>query len=190
MFGDFVGDLFLDQVQVGGRRYDFEDGTSQGWQADGPATVEPTSERAASGAGALRVRVRRPDGGAQVWLEAPSDLEPGATVSARVLLATPGTAPALNTLASALATATRLDKPLLMGEAGLATCEAPAGAAVHTAEARAARLDAKIDAFFRAGGAGYLVWAWNPASSCSYAFTSGDPLNGVLANWAARLATP
>src|SRR5262249_57794133 len=88
--------------------------------------------------------------GAQVWLEAPSDLEAGATVTARVFLATPGSAPAANTLASAMLTATRLDKPLLIGEAGLATCEAPAGMAVHAADARAARLDAQIDAFFRA----------------------------------------
>lgn len=190
MFGDFSGDLFLDQIQVGSRLYDFEDGTSQGWQADGPIGIEPTSERAASGTVALRARVRQPAGSAQVWLEAPPDLEPGATLTARVLVATPGTAPPPNTLASAMVTAARLDKPLLLGEAGLATCEAPAGLAVHTADARAALLDAKIDAFFRVGGSGYLVWAWNPASSCSYAFTSGDPLNGVLAGWAARLRTP
>jgi hypothetical protein len=190
LFGDFTGDLFVDQIQLGSRLYDFEDGTSQGWQTDGPVVVEPSSERAVSGTGALRVRVRRPESGAQVWLDAPPDLEPGVTVTARVFVATPGTGPAPNTLASAIATAARLDKPLLMGEAGLATCEAPAGVAVHATDARAARLDAKIDAFFRAGGAGYLVWAWNPASNCSYAFTSGDPLNGVLANWATRLATP
>src|SRR5205814_3585286 len=107
-------------------------------------------------------------------------LEPGATLSARIFVETPGTAPPPNTLASAVATAVALDKPLLMGEAGLATCEAPAGMAVHSVEERAARLDAKIDAFFRVGGAGYLVWAWNPGSGCSFAFTSGDPLNAVL----------
>jgi hypothetical protein len=37
------------------------------------------------------------------------------------------------------------------------------------------------------GGAGYLVWAWSPDSNCSYAFTSGDPLNAVLSGWADRL---
>jgi hypothetical protein len=190
VFGNFSGDLYLDQVQVGGRLYDFEDGTSQGWQIEGPASVEQTRDRASSGSGSLRVRVNRPEKGVHVWLDAPPDLEPGATLTARVFVDTPGTAPPPNTLASAMKTARALDKPLLVGEAGLATCEAPATFTLNTQDERATRLDAKIDAFFRAGGAGYLVWAWNPSFGCSFAFTSGDPLNGVMSSWSARLAAP
>jgi mannan endo-1,4-beta-mannosidase len=190
MFGDFSGNLYLDEIQVGSRIYDFEDGTTQGWGVQGAATAEPTTDRAAAGAWSLRVRVSRPEQAVQIWLAAPPDLAPSTPLAARVFVETPGTAPRPNTLASALTTAVARDKPLLVGEAGLATCEAPSGFAVHTADARAARLDAKIDAFLRVGGAGYLVWAWNPTSSCSFAFSSGDPLNAVLSSWAARLAAP
>jgi hypothetical protein len=188
MFGDYSGELYLDDLQVGSTTYDFEDGTSQGWGVTGAATVEPTTGRAATGMGSLQVRVSRPEQAVQVWLDTPPDLAPGATLTVRAYVETPGAAPRPNTLASAMATAVALDKPMLVGEAGLATCEAPNGFTVHTADARAARLDVKIDAFFRAGGAGYLVWAWNPGSSCSFAFSSGDPLNAVLSSWAARLA--
>jgi hypothetical protein len=190
MFGDLTGSLYVDQIQVGGHLYDFEDGTAQGWQGDGPAAVAPTWDRAASGAAALRVQVEHPADGARIWLDAPPDLEPGATLTARVYLETPGTAPPPDTLASAMTVAARLDKPLLVDESGLPTCDAAGGEPVHSPEDRASRLDAKIDAFFRAGGAGYLVWAWNPGSSCSFAFSSGDPLNGVLSTWATRLLTP
>jgi hypothetical protein len=190
MFGDFAGDLYLDEIQVGGKTYGFEDGTAQGWQVDGAARAEPTTDRAAAGSRSLRVRLTRSDGGTQIWLDPPADLQPGATLTFRAYVETPGTSPPPNTLASAVVTATKLNKPLLVGESGMATCQAPAGVAVHTPDARAARLDAKLAAFFRAGGAGYLVWAWSPDSSCGYAFSSGDPLNAVLATWAGRLAPP
>ena len=187
LFGDFGGDLYVDEIRLGARTFDFEDGTTQGWQADGPISVEPTTARSAGGRHALRIRVSAPEGGAQLWLTPPADLGPGATLSARLFLETPGTAPRASTLAAALATAAGLETPLLVSEAGLATCSAPPGSLVNTPAERAARFDAKIDAFFRAGGAGYLVWSWHPATSCGYEFSSGDPLNGVLRGWAGRL---
>jgi hypothetical protein len=187
MFGDFAGDLYLDEIQAGGTTFSFEDGTAQGWQVDGAVRAEPTADRAAAGSWSLRVRLMRSNAGTQVWLDPPVDLQPGAALTFRAYVETPGTAPP-NTLASAVATAARLNKPLLVSESGMATCQVPSGVAVHTPDARAARLDAKLAAFFRVGGAGYLVWTWSPDSSCGYAFSSGDPLNAVLATWAGRLA--
>jgi hypothetical protein len=188
MFGDFAGDLYLDEIQVGGTTYGFEDGSAQGWRVDGAANAEPSALQAAAGSRSLRVRLTRSDGGTQVWLAPPADLQPGARLTFRAYVETPGTAPPPNTLASAVVTAAKLNKPLLVSESGMATCEAPSGIAVHTPDARAARIDAKLAAFFRAGGAGYLIWAWSPDSSCGYAFSSGDPLNAVLRTWAGRLA--
>lgn len=85
-----------------------------------------------------------------------------------------------DTLASAIATAARLGKPLLVGEAGITTCRPVNGSEVVSPRLRAQIFDAKLGAFFAAGGAGYLVWAWDPASACEHDFTAGDPLNAVL----------
>lgn len=85
-----------------------------------------------------------------------------------------------DTLAAALATARRLDKPLLIGEAGITTCVSVNGSEVVSPRLRAQVFDAKIGAFFEAGGAGYLAWAWDPVSDCDHNFATGDPLNAVL----------
>lgn len=49
-----------------------------------------------------------------------------------------------------------LDKPFLMGEAGVKGGGDPAGR-----QRRAELLDAKMTAFFANGGSGYLIWQWN-----------------------------
>jgi hypothetical protein len=83
--------------------------------------------------------------------------------------------------------ARELNKPIMVGEAGMPTCGSPDGSQVETPQSRAAKFDAKLGAFFAEGGAGYLIWAWEPSSACSYAFTTGDPLNAVLARFATIL---
>jgi mannan endo-1,4-beta-mannosidase len=95
---------------------------------------------------------------------------------------------ATGSLALALRTAAALDKPLVVGEAGMTTCYRVNGSALLTPASRAALFDAKLATFFAAGGAGYLIWAWHPADDCSFNFAPGDPLNGVLARHAATLA--
>lgn len=83
-------------------------------------------------------------------------------------------------LASAINTSNQLNKPILIGEAGITTCGSYNGSKQEIQQSRAQRFDAKIGAFFDKGGAGYLIWAWHPNSNCSYDFTTGDPLNAVL----------
>jgi hypothetical protein len=61
---------------------------------------------------------------------------------------------------------------------------------VETAASRARRFQAKISAFFGAGGSGYLIWSWSPSDDCSYNFAAGDPLNAVLATTAGSLMPP
>ena len=90
-------------------------------------------------------------------------------------------------LANARHTARELNKPILMGEAGMTTCGAYNGSQQETSQSRAQKLEAKIGAFFDEGGAGYLIWAWHPNSDCSYDFTTGDPLNTVLTKYIADL---
>jgi hypothetical protein len=67
----------------------------------------------------------------------------------------------------------------------MTTCRAIDGSQQETPESRAQKFDAKIGAFFKEGGGGYLVWAWHPFDDCDYNFTSGDPLNAVLRKYAA-----
>ena len=80
-----------------------------------------------------------------------------------------------------------LNKPLLMGEAGMTACGSWNGSQAETGASRATKLGAKMAAFFENGSAGYLVWAWEPNNSCNFAFGPGDPLNGVLQRTAATL---
>jgi hypothetical protein len=91
----------------------------------------------------------------------------------------------LHGLAANLYKAQMLGKPLLVGEAGMTTCYSVDGSQVETSTSRAQKFKGKLSAFFVAGGAGYLIWAWEPSNSCTYAFTSGDPPNAVLKRFAA-----
>jgi len=93
-----------------------------------------------------------------------------------------------NTLAYAFEVARRLQKPLVLGEAGMNTCAPLEGFQLETQEGRARKFDAKLAAFFAAGGAGYLIWTWNPDESCELNFTTGDPLNTVLRRHAGEIA--
>jgi hypothetical protein len=133
---------------------------------------------------------RRRHGLAQVWIDARPEDVPGTALSFRLYADDPGRIVPTDTLAGAMETARRLGKPLVVGEAGMTTCVSERGSVVETPDGRARKLDAKLDAFFAAGGAGYLIWTWRPDSACAYAFTSGDPLNPVLAGRARRLAAP
>ena len=62
----------------------------------------------------------------------------------------------------------------------MTACGSWNGSQAETAASRASKFDAKLGAFFANGGAGYLIWAWDPNTSCGFSFGPGDPLNGVL----------
>ena len=95
---------------------------------------------------------------------------------------------ATDRLAGVLNRAAELGKPVIVAEAGMSTCLPLRGGTVETPRSRAERFDAKLTAFFAAGGAGYLVWTWHPTDDCGVNFTPGDPLNQVLTKHAAQLA--
>lgn len=86
-----------------------------------------------------------------------------------------------DTLSAAMDIAKKLNKPILVGEAGMTACGSYEDSQPETVQSRAQKFDAKINAFFKNGGAGYLLWVWDPSSDCSYNFTTDDPLNTVLA---------
>jgi hypothetical protein len=183
---DFEGDVYVDAIEIGGRRYDFEDGTTQGWQVSGPASLSNVCGPALSGRRALKLRLTG-KGAVQLWIPATAADTAGTPIRFHLYADSEGYLANPNTLAAAMAVARRLDKPILVGEAGMTICPSQPGWRPETAESRARKLDAKLEAFFRNGGAGYLIWAWEPAPACGHAFTSGDPLNAVLARHAAEL---
>lgn len=187
--GGQPADIYVDEVQIGDRIYDFEDGTAQGWQVDGPATIEAITGTSFAGNHALKLHFIKP-GGAILKLPANPTDKPGTPITAHVYVDAPASVGNTGTLAAALETARELNKPLVVGESGMTACASESGSAVETPATRAQKFDAKLQAFFAAGGAGYLIWAWHPTSDCSYEFTSGDPLNAVLSRHAALLVPP
>jgi hypothetical protein len=188
--GPYQGAAYLDEIQVGDRRYDFEDGTAQDWQTESSTvTLTPSTERSFGGSRSLKLTFNQPNGQALIWLPAAASDGPGTTVTVRMYVDTPGTPTPYNTLAVALYKArTWLDKPLIVGEAGMTACGTWGGSQQETGQSRAAKLEAKMSAFFDNGGAGYLIWAWEPNNSCNYAFGPGDPLNAVLQRIGATLS--
>ena len=187
--GTYTGAAYLDEIQVGGRRFDFEDGTTQGWQIQSStATIAPSTEQRVAGSRSLRIAFTQPTGETLLWVPAlPSD-GPGTTVSITMLVDTPGTPLPYNTMAVAMHKSREwLNKPLLIGEAGMTACGSWSGSQQESGASRATKLDAKMRAYFANGGSGYLIWAWEPDNSCNYAFGPGDPLNGVLKQLAATL---
>ena len=92
-----------------------------------------------------------------------------------------------DTLAAAMDIAKKLNKPILVGESGMTACGSYEGRQPETVQSRAEKFDAKIGAFFKNSGAGYLIWMWHPTSDCSYDFTTDDPLNAVLAKYNRKL---
>jgi hypothetical protein len=75
---------------------------------------------------------------------------------------------------------TQVGKPIIIGEAGI---EAGSGTPVTLAQ-RASLLDAKMNAFFNAGGAGYLVWNVSKPGSEAYRVQLGDPLIPLMKKYA------
>jgi hypothetical protein len=188
--GALAGAMYIDQVQIGQRLYDFEDGTLQGWEATSGALVSSSRAVPFAGRWSLKVTPTGSTSGFQVRLAGGGVRTPipaGTQITARVYVDAPGTAYRQSTLAAAIAKSERLNKPLVVGEAGMWVCESPPREQLETPSSRAARFDAKLEAFFRSGGAGYLVWAWHPRESCATDFSPGDPLNAVLAAHAAAL---
>ena len=182
VYGDLVGDVYIDEVRIGSRVYGFEDGTTQGFQSSPNIQLSNASSTAYSGSRSLRLVVSNP-GGEQVWVPATSADRFGTEVSVLMYVDDCG----MDTLVAAMCTSKELNKPILVGEAGMTTCGSYNGSQLETPESRATKFNTKIGAFFKEGGAGYLIWAWDPKSSCSTNFTFGDPLNAVLAKYAANL---
>lgn len=83
---------------------------------------------------------------------------------------------------------TAIGKPLFIGEIGTLARDNTANC--QTISQRRNLIQAKMDAQFAAGIAGYLAWDWSPTSpgSCDYEFTSSDPLMILLRNY--PLSTP
>jgi hypothetical protein len=181
------GSFFIDSVDIGGRHYNFEDGTTKGWQASTNVALSTAEDVPDAGSRSLQITFGEAAAG-QVWLPADKSDGPGTPIVVRIWAQAPGPSAAPDSLLAATEKAEKLGKPLLMGEAGMTTCTSIDGSVVETADSRATKLDAKISAFFELGGAGYLVWAWHPTSGCSYNFTSGDPLNRVLGRYATSLS--
>lgn len=88
-------------------------------------------------------------------------------------------------IACAFVLARDLDKPLVIGEAGIATDEGMSQAQ------RAANFRAKTAAAFEAGASGYLVWQLNESDTDGYAVLVGseDPTFEVLRETADRWAS-
>lgn len=76
-----------------------------------------------------------------------------------------------------------LDKPFVATESGIAL-EWVAG----DRHRRAELFRAKLDVFFEAGGAGYILWNFEPRLVTNFGFTSDDPVWDVIAGVAATIA--
>lgn len=75
----------------------------------------------------------------------------------------------------------KLNKPILMGEAGISARSSA------DRDRRAKLMDAKMNAFFRSGGAGYLVWQLNKVvdgEAFDVQLTTNDPLLAVMKKYA------
>jgi hypothetical protein len=186
IYGGFVGDMYIDDVQVGSRAYDFEDGTTDGWGVTSGVTITNSTAHAFSGTHALKVTRMTNTQGFQVYFNGQTSETPGTPVTFHVYVDTTGTPYLQSTLAAAVAKSAGLNKPLLIGESGMWVCTASSGEQLETTTSRASKMDAKLGAFFQNGGAGYLVWAWDPTGDCTTDFTTGDPLNTVLSTHAAQ----
>jgi hypothetical protein len=182
LYGDLVGDVYVDEVRVGSRVYNFDNATIQSVRSSSNIKVSNVSGTAYDDTPSLKLRIAMPRG-EQIWVPATPADGPGTEVTVRVYVDVPGTVQK-DTMAAAIYASKKLNKPILMGEAGMTTFDSYNGSQLETPESRAAKFDAKIGAFFKEGGAGYLIWAWHPNSDRSYNFTTGDPLNIVLAKYA------
>lgn len=178
--GAFAGVAYVDRVEVGGRVYDFEDGTTQGFTSTPTIALSNSTAIRESGGRSLRLTFNQSSGSGQVRIPVLPTDGPGTVVKVRMYVDVPGTISPQNTLATAMYKAGQLNKPLLIGEAGMTACGSWNGSQAETAASRASKFDAKLSAFFSNGGAGYLIWAWDSNTSCGFSFGPSDPLNGVL----------
>ncbi len=81
-----------------------------------------------------------------------------------------------------LCDARALDKPFVATESGIAI-DWMAGDRVRRAEL----FRTKLDAFFAAGGAGYILWNYEPRLVTDFGFTADDPVLDVIAEVAGKL---
>ncbi|MFN8523519.1 MAG: cellulase family glycosylhydrolase [Chloroflexota bacterium] len=187
MYGAPGGSVYVDRVTIGSRVFDFESGSLDGWSASTGVTLALSSNVVYSGSRSLRLTFSGATSGAQIWIPGSAVDVPGTPITFRIYVDTAGTIAPPNTLAAAIAKAAELGKPIVVGESGMTVCASDAGSQVETLQSRASKMGAKMTAFFAQGGSGYLIWAWEPVLSCSYRFTSGDPLNTVLLSQAGAL---
>lgn len=93
-----------------------------------------------------------------------------------------------NSLKVRFSDAITLDKPMIMGESGIkANC---LDDKCYTTARRAELFRAKLDEFFKRGGAAYLLWSYRDHAGAphdSFNFLPGDPLVSVMRNQAAKL---
>jgi hypothetical protein len=87
-----------------------------------------------------------------------------------------------NSFYADLCDARSLAKPFVATESGVAV-EWVSGNLVQRAEL----FRAKLDAFFDAGGAGYILWNYEPEPDTNFGFGPTDPVLPMLREVAARL---
>lgn len=95
------------------------------------------------------------------------------------------TSPLPNQLSQRFEDSKVLNKPLFIGEAGIMShCT---GMGCFTQQQRADLFRAKMSAFFREGGVGYLIWSYRdnyPNPNQIYEFDASDPLAQVVRSFA------
>jgi len=187
-YGAFTGDVYVDSIALGSRVFDFEDGTTQGWSATSPIEFSNAADPTSPGNRLLKLTFSRPTRGAQLFLSDGIDTSPGTPLSLHVYVDGVGSPDPDDTLAADLYRMQQLGKPLIVAQAWIDACSPPASGTMETLASRAHKFDAKIGAFLAQGGAGYLIWGWDPKEPCGRTFTSGDPLNDVLSGYAGALA--
>ena len=183
-----VGSVYIDSIQIGSRLIDFEDGGLDGAMFDGPVTLENSSAVAYSGSRSLRATFSAArENNVFVPLQ-PGDI--GQPFTIRVYVDGPATGAETDSLVGRMRQMQAIGKPVVVAESGMTVGVSLGGIPAESSfDARAQDFDAKLTAFFANGGAGYLIWNWEPTARTpmDHAFTSGDPLNRVLLRIASQL---
>jgi hypothetical protein len=76
-----------------------------------------------------------------------------------------------------------LNKPLFMGEAGIkSNCSE---ADCYTPQQRASLFNAKLNAFYAAGGVGYMIWSYRDRDGIDppWTYDAADPLVQVMGSY-------
>ncbi|HEV2402793.1 MAG TPA: hypothetical protein VGS08_01190 [Candidatus Saccharimonadales bacterium] len=84
----------------------------------------------------------------------------------------------------------QINKPLIVGEVGIHASNQASGC--DTLDQRVSQMQAKLTAMFRAGVAGFIPWDFVPGNTttCSYDINPGDPLLGMLSQYAFVFQAP